>query len=227
MRNQDIISRLEGIIEARSLLKHPFYLAWQDGRLTLPMLRRYAAQYYHNEVAFPTYLSAIHSRCSSLPVRQVILSNLWDEEYGKDNHPELWLRFCEALGMARAAVQEEALLPETRDLIDAYRGITTTASVASALAAIFAYERQVPAIAREKASGLGRFYGITDPEALEFFTVHMAIDPGHADAEADIIREQATGDVEQAQVEAAVERALAAQWRFLDGAYRVSGLAEC
>jgi pyrroloquinoline-quinone synthase len=224
LAEQSIVSRLDGKIEAKSLLKHPFYQAWQSGYLSIPMLRKYAAQYYHNEVMFPTYLSAIHSRSTSLTVRQAILSNLWDEEYGENNHPELWLRFCEALGMAREEVQSEALLPETQNLVDTYRDITTSASTEEALAAIYGYERQVPSIAKEKAMGLEKFYGITDTKALEFFTVHEAIDPVHADAEARIIEEQAVDDGSKAAIEAALERALDAQWTFLDGALRVSGL---
>ena len=63
----DIIAQLDEAIEAKSLLKHPFYQAWSEGRLPIPMLQGYAAQYYHNELAFPTYLSAIHSRSSHIP----------------------------------------------------------------------------------------------------------------------------------------------------------------
>ena len=226
MAAQSIICRLDSKIEAKNLLKHPFYRSWQAGNLTLPMLRKYAAQYDHNEVMFPTYLSAIHSRSTSLPVRQVILSNLWDEEHGENNHPELWLRFCEALGMTREEVRSEALLPETQHLVDTYKDITTSASTAEALAAIYGYERQVPSIAGEKAAGLEKFYGITDTDALEFFNVHMAIDPIHADAEARIIEEQAVDEESKVGIEAALERALDAQWTFLDGALRVSGL-EC
>ena len=220
----DIIAQLDEAIEAKSLLKHPFYKAWSEGRLTIPMLQGYAAQYYHNELAFPTYLSAIHSRSSSPSIRQLILANLWDEEYGENNHPELWLRFCEALGLAREEVQRETLLPETRRLMDTYREITTSSSTAESLAAMYAYERQIPAIALTKVAGLKDFYGIDDPSSLEFFTVHMEIDPHHADAEARAIRDEAVTETEKNGVLRTAESALDAQWGFLDGAYRLSGL---
>ena len=38
-------------------------------------------------------------------VRQQMLDNLWDEEHGKDNHAELWLRFAEGIGVSREDVQ--------------------------------------------------------------------------------------------------------------------------
>jgi pyrroloquinoline-quinone synthase len=79
---------------------HPF--CWPvAGELTRDDLRQYAAQYYHWVAAFPTWLSATHSNATDLAMRQEILANLTDEEQGADNHPELWLRFCDALGLDR------------------------------------------------------------------------------------------------------------------------------
>lgn len=227
MTTQEFIQRLEQRIQQRSLLTHPFYQAWTEGKLTIPMLKEYAAQYYHNEVAFPTYLSAVHSRCSSLPVRQAILANLWDEEYGDKNHPELWLRFCEALGLSREEVEGATVLPETQSLIETYRDITAQRSTPEGLAALYAYERQVPAIAEQKIEGLKRFYGISDPRALEFLTVHMDLDKAHSAAERQIIGDYAKDDDSQAAVEKALDEALEAQWRFLDGVSRAIGLDGC
>lgn len=51
---------IESIINAKSLLKHPFYVAWTEGKLSKDQLRHYAEQYFHNVLAEPTYLSAIH-----------------------------------------------------------------------------------------------------------------------------------------------------------------------
>ena len=51
-------SRIEAAITEKSLLKHPFYQAWNAGGLPLDALRQYAAQYYRFELAFPTFLSA-------------------------------------------------------------------------------------------------------------------------------------------------------------------------
>jgi pyrroloquinoline-quinone synthase len=40
------------------------------------------------------------------------------------------------------------------------------------VAALYAYEAQVPEIATKKIEGLRRFYGVTDAEGLAYFAVH-------------------------------------------------------
>ena len=90
---------LEAIMEY-SMLKHPFYVAWTEGKLSQSVLGEYAKQYYAHVRAFPTYVSAVHSRCEDLGIRQKLLENLIEEERGEENHPELWMRFAEGLGVA-------------------------------------------------------------------------------------------------------------------------------
>ena len=92
------LAPIDDLIAERHLLKHPFYRAWQEGTLTPAALRDYAAQYYRHVSAFPTYISALHSRCDDLATRQALLENLRDEEEGPENHPALWRRFADAVG---------------------------------------------------------------------------------------------------------------------------------
>ena len=75
-----VVSILNQKIEAKHLLKHPFYVAWTNGTLPLENLRHYAAQYFAHVRAFPAYLSEAHSRCADLNTRQVIAANLAEEE---------------------------------------------------------------------------------------------------------------------------------------------------
>src|SRR5688500_19510618 len=79
---------LEAVMQY-SMLKHPFYQAWSEGRLSKAVLGEYAKQYYAHVRAFPTYVSAVHSRCDDLSVRKELLENLIEEERGNENHPEL------------------------------------------------------------------------------------------------------------------------------------------
>src|SRR5690242_16758815 len=62
------------------LLCHPFYQAWSAGKLTRDDLRDYACEYYHHVAAFPTYLSAFHSRLPDGALRRRVLINLCGEE---------------------------------------------------------------------------------------------------------------------------------------------------
>ena len=158
--NERLIDRLRRHIAARNLLDHPFYQDWRQGRLTIDDLRAYAGQYYHFEIRFPRFLSAIHSRCPDREVRQDILSNLWDEEHGERNHRALWLDFCAGTGLGSTEAETTSLQPGTLALLDTYTGICSTRSFQEGLAAVYAYEVQVPQIAAEKLAGLKNLYGI-------------------------------------------------------------------
>lgn len=107
-----VLDAVHDLISRRRLLDHPFYTAWSRGELTREALRTYAEQYYHWVHAFPTWLSAAHANATDLETRRELLENLIDEERGPENHPELWLRFCDALGLDREAVANAELLPE-------------------------------------------------------------------------------------------------------------------
>jgi pyrroloquinoline-quinone synthase len=87
--------------------------------------------------------------------------------------------------------------------------------VAAGVAAIHAYEHQVPAVAGAKIEGLRSHYGVDDQRTLAFWEVHRALDVQHADAERRILEDLAEED--PGPMETATERALDAWWGFLDG----------
>jgi pyrroloquinoline-quinone synthase len=204
---------LSGVIAERSVLKHPFYLAWNEGTLPRESLRDYAAQYYRQVLAFPRYVSAVHSRCDNAVARGQLLENLIEEERGPDNHPELWLRFCEGLGLRRDEVQGATASPATTQLVDTFFDLSSR-SWREGLAALYAYESQVPEVAAAKIDGLARFYGISDPRAVAFFEVHRTADVYHRQAEEALLEE--TGPNEHAPVVASAATAAQALWGFLD-----------
>ena len=208
-------TRMREAIAERSLLQHPFYQAWSAGTLEVERLQDYARQYYHFERAFPRFLSAIHARTESPAIRQLLLENLWDEEHGERNHPALWLEFAAALGVSRDEVEGSEPHPETMALIEHYAGVAEQAPVAEALATLFAYESQVPAIAWEKIKGLTEHYDLL-PNQFEFFSVHLVSDVAHSGAELAAIEELCEDDN---AVVAATERASERLLGFLDGCY--------
>src|SRR3954453_18008507 len=115
------LDKIDSDAAAKHLLKHPFYLAWTRGELTREALTDYAKQYYHHVAAFPTYLSAVHSRCDDQPTRRQVLTNLIDEEAGTPNHPELWKQFAAGLGVGDEELNNGAARPETTRLIETFR----------------------------------------------------------------------------------------------------------
>lgn len=213
------VQEMQAVIARWSLLKHPFYEMWNRGELTLQALREYAKQYYAHVQAFPTYLSAVHSRCQDMAARQVLLENLIDEERGAENHPELWLRFAEGLGVSREEVRSAGLLPETVASVNALKRLTCSDRFIEGVAALYAYESQVPEVARSKREGLAKFYGIEDARAVSYFSVHEQADVEHSEGEVSLLLTYCnTEDSRRRAIEAA-EQSAKAMWNFLDGIY--------
>src|SRR6187549_1933509 len=168
----DLLDRIDAMIDERHLLKHPFYTKWTAGTLPKEAMQEYARQYFAFESAMPRFLSAIHSRTESAEARQQLLDNLWDEEHGKKNHAELWLRFAEGIGVPREEVKSAELNAATQALVDTYAEISFDATPAEGVAALYAYERQVPQTSGSKIHGLRKHYDVSDKRTTSFFAVH-------------------------------------------------------
>ena len=102
--SHETLKALDALIESRSILRHPFYVAWQQGELTRPQLSTYARVYWPHVAAFPSYLEAV-AQLTDDPVTQTVLEeNLDDELTNPRPHPEMWLDFAEDLGQTREAI---------------------------------------------------------------------------------------------------------------------------
>jgi pyrroloquinoline-quinone synthase len=218
------LDKIDDNIAEKHLLKHPFYLAWTRGELSREALTDYARQYYHHVAAFPTYLSAVHAKCDDQATRKQLLSNLIDEEAGSPSHPELWLRFAEGLGVSNIDVRNTEQQPETRNLIDTFRSICGDESTAKGLAAVYAYESQIPAICESKIDGLKKHYSFTDPKQYEYFSVHIDADREHSAAERKMLGAYINNNNFES-VKESVNRVLDALWQMLSGVCRRHAIA--
>ena len=220
----EYIEKIDNDIAEKHLLKHPFYLAWTRGELSREALIDYARQYYHHVAAFPTYLSAVHAKCEDQTTRKQILSNLIDEEAGSPNHPELWKKFAEGLGVEDADLVKTAKQPETENLIDTFRSACGDGSTLEGLAALYAYESQIPAICESKIDGLKKHYGFKNPEHYEYFSVHLQADREHSAAERKMVNTY-VNNCNFDSVRASVDRVLDALWEMLSGVCRRHAIA--
>ena len=209
-------SLIEAVMEY-SMLKHPFYQAWSEGKLSQSVLAEYAKQYYAHVRAFPTYVSAVHSRCDDLETRQMLLENLIEEERGAENHPELWMRFAESLGVAREDVENAELLESTRASVASLKSLTQSPDYREGIAALLAYESQIPEVAKTKREGLKSFYNIDDERAVSFFRVHEGIDVLHQQVERDVLGAKCQTEDEKNRAIASATASAKALWAFLDG----------
>src|SRR6185295_1580424 len=208
-------------IDAEHLLKHPFYVAWSKGELSLEDLQSYARQYFTHVRAFPAYLSEMHTRCEDLASRQTIAANLADEEATSPTHPELWLDFAAGLGVDRESVLSAQVGPGVQALIDTYRSVARM-ETGLAAAGLYCYEKQIPAVAGAKITGLEANYGLTDASTLQYFRVHQSADVEHAAQWESMLNAEAPDAGEAAEV---ADRVLNALWKSLDDIYAGCGCA--
>jgi pyrroloquinoline-quinone synthase len=211
-------------VSERAMLKHPFYQAWTEGRLSLDTLRAYARQYFHHVEAFPRAVSAVHSACPDRDGRRMLAENLAEEEgleSGKQDHAALWLMFACGLGEDEAAVRGQQLNRETQELIDTFRRLSRK-SYASGLGALYAYESQFPGVASAKIEGLVDRYGIADEETLRFFRVHESADVEHSAVCRALLDSLPEGEREEAI--AAGEELAGSLWNFLSGVEATASL---
>jgi pyrroloquinoline-quinone synthase len=105
---------------------HPFFEQLERGAVARPLVQRWVGQFYPWLACVPLAMAERFSRCSWEPrfdrFRRMILDQLVEEAgdpKGKEpGHPELWLRFCEGLGLSREEVLRTPLLPSTLVAID-------------------------------------------------------------------------------------------------------------
>jgi pyrroloquinoline-quinone synthase len=219
-----VSAAIDAAVDARAMLKHPFYQAWSQGRLSQDILAEYAKQYFHHVEAFPRAVSAVHAQCPDREGRRMLAENLAEEEglgEGKQDHAALWMMFANALGADAGAVQTVVRNPETQKLIDAFRDLSRH-SYAAGLGALYAYESQLPAVSATKIDGLDRFYGVTEESAIRFFRVHEAADVEHSAVCRDLLNKLPAD--QRSDAIAAGGAMAGALWDFLSGVQREAGL---
>ena len=217
MQSQAFLAALEERIARYDLLCHPYYKAWTAGQLTREDLCQYATDYYQHVAAFPAYLSALHSRLDDGELRRAVLRNLCGEELDGRPHSELWLDFAEGMGADREQLRRREAKPEVRELIGEFRCVAREGSTAEALAAFYAYESQVPRVAKAKADGLAERYG-ADAKTCAYFKLHQLADVEHSQVWRELLSEEVAAHPDQADSAlAAAETAAQALWHVLDG----------
>jgi pyrroloquinoline-quinone synthase len=218
LERSKLLARIDAAITEKSLLKHPFYQAWQAGKLSREALQLYAAQYYRHVEAFPQHLRVLAARTEG-SLQELIRGNLAEEESPEGPHPKLWRDFAAALGVGEDDITCCPALPGTQAVVQKFREICGDRSIAEAVATLYAYESQVPEIAATKIDGLRKFYGVTQPQALAYFTVHEATDKAHRATWRGWLEEHAEGDDQE--ILSTTQEALNALWGALDAVHCV------
>ena len=220
----------EMIAARRSFGGHPLWHAIARGAVSRPGLALFAQQFFLQVREFPRAVSALHSNCPFPEERHKLAESVYEEETGRISgcnlpHPELFILFGRALGLAREALVDAKALPGTAALIDWFELASKQRSFIEGAAAInLAAEGQVPGAFGPFARALEKHYGLAR-EAVAFWDVHEIADRDHSDVGDHIVVRFADSEELRARTRRAVAHSLDMWWQFFDGMERaIAGL---
>ena len=116
-----LTQNIDRIIEERSLLKHPFYQTWSDGKLTREALVGYSKEYYQLVKAVPIFMTQLLDYSPKSMYDELDLNQ--QEEF---SHINLWQRFASGLGVSSKELTNYEGLYKTNHAIDGLRSIMTS-----------------------------------------------------------------------------------------------------
>ena len=85
----NIIKKIDEMIEERSLLKHPFYQMWSDGKLTKESLAGYSKEYFQLVKAVPSFMTPIIAKSP-----EIVVGELVENQQEESDHIKPWIAFC-------------------------------------------------------------------------------------------------------------------------------------
>ena len=207
-----LIQKIDRIIEERSLLKHPFYQTWSDGKLTPEALAGYSKEYYQLVKAVPIFMTQLLDHASNSMYDELDFNQ--QEEF---SHIRLWERFASGLGVSRKELTEYEGLYTTNHAISWLHSLMT--SFVSGSAAMYAFEKEIPKISQIKLDGLAEFYGLTSEDVTKYFKEHMETDVRHTASWRKIIEQESEQYYLINVIIDAAERSMVCQNTLLDSCY--------
>ncbi|NOJ27772.1 MAG: pyrroloquinoline quinone biosynthesis protein PqqC [Nitrososphaera sp.] len=210
--SNDLVERIDSEIEKRSLLKHPFYQMWSEGRLQVDHLRGYSKEYFQLVKAVPVFVQNIANANDNPTLNAEIQSNLAEEK----EHIEPWARFAGAVGVPSDELTDYNGLSKTNGAVSIMTRLSAS-SFEEAVAAMYAFEAELPKISRSKIDGLKTFYNLDSKDATNYFEIHEEADVRHAQVWRNILK-SLPAEKQETAYRAAVE-SLKAQNMLLDSVH--------
>jgi pyrroloquinoline-quinone synthase len=215
--DNNVVQRIDLEIENHSLLKHSFYKMWSEGKLTIDHLQGYSKEYFQLVKVVPKFVERI-AEASGNSDDDIITNNAREEA----EHVELWARFATALGVSRSDLITYGGSEKTNEAVAKLMGLAGL-PFEEAVAAMYAYEMELPKISRSKIDGLKKFYGMDSEDATKYFEIHQEADVRHAQVWREILQ-RIPSERHDAVINAAI-KSLQAQNNLLDSVHEkyVSG----
>ena len=205
----NLVQRIDQIIEERSLLKHPFYEMWSDGKLTQESLAGYSKEYFQLVKAVPEFMTPIIEKAPNS-----VITELTENQQEESDHIKPWISFAGELGVSNDELISYSGLDKTKKAVSDLSELMTTFD--GGACAMYAFEKEIPKISQTKLDGLSEFYQITNDNATEYFKLHTEADIRHTASWRNIL-EKSNADTSNL-IEIA-EKSVSAQNLLLDSCY--------
>jgi pyrroloquinoline-quinone synthase len=140
------------VFEQYNLLQHPFYLAWNEGKLTKEQMAVYAGEY-------GSFIQLISEGWQAAGEQAIAKE--------EEEHFILWKKFAESL----EAKNMGTTIDQVDELVNSVKN--SFGSHAGALGALYAFEAQQPATASSKLEGLKKHYNQWQADET-YFTIHQS-----------------------------------------------------
>jgi pyrroloquinoline-quinone synthase len=190
----DVEKALTEVMSSQWFEERPFMRDFAEGRVAKQKLARFAPSYCFQVDQFKRFVAAVYANAEPRDVRQLMLSNLWEEHGEGDperNHTILAGRFARALGAEVPDVYDVEPIPESREWVERILRICLQEHFVVGLAALsFGIEARTRTMAFLGTIYRDR-YGLSE-EDLEFFFLHLGADEEHAGRAIELIRTYCT-----------------------------------
>jgi len=201
-----IIQKIDQIIEERSLLKHPFYEMWSDGKLEFDSLAGYSKEYFQLVKQVPKFMEPLIDLAPD-EMKDELIFNMNEET----SHIELWRKFAGEMHISREELSNYQGLEKTNDAVSGLSVLMNSFNLGAC--AMYAFEKEIPKISEIKLQGLKEFYGLDSKNATEYFEQHMEADIRHSASWKKIIERSSENEEKIIQT---VTKSISAQNLLLD-----------
>jgi pyrroloquinoline-quinone synthase len=156
---------------------------WSEGKLTINHLQGYSKEYFQLVKVVPKFVENIFNVIADPSLKRAVGQNLKEES----EHIEPWIMFSTAIGVQRSDLASYKGENETNMAVSTLSQLTER-SLEEAVAAMYAYEKELPKISRSKIDGLKKFYGMQSNEATKYLEIHEEVDVRHSEVWKNILK---------------------------------------
>ncbi len=176
-------------------------------------LKIYAKEYFHLAKSVPGIVSRVRDR--AIERNSDLVNDIEKNIAEETEHIGLWKQFASSLGVSEQELESYQPHAKVQQAVSTLETLAEK-SLESGVAAMYAMELDLPAIAKSKKDGLSLYYGLTTVDAHKYFDEHLNEEEHFA-----VWRKI---PINQEQAQEAVEASLAAQHQVLDGVCEACGM---